>query len=97
MLRMRVLLTPMYSTVPVSVSTFSRSPMTNGLSIAIDIEGQQITEHRLHGQRDRDAADTEAREQRLDGDPHVVEGEQQGQCPDDRAGDEQEDLHRAGQ
>ena len=57
--------------------------------------GEQIAQHRLHGERDRDAADAEAGEQRLDLDAEVVEREQERHRPDGEPGDEHDDVDGA--
>ena len=50
----------------------------------MDMRREQIAQHRLHGERNRDTADAEAREQRLDLDAEVVEREQERHRPDRR-------------
>ena len=95
-LRRRVLLMPMYSTVPLNV--------VDGQAIAdherpVERDRQrreQIAEHVLGGERDRDAADAEAGEQRLDLDAEVVERQQQDERPDRDARQEADDAERAG-
>ena len=46
---------------------------------------QQVAEHRLHGERDGDAADTQAGQQRLDLHAQIVERQQQHHRPDGQA------------
>ena len=59
--------------------------------------GEQIAQHGLHGEGHRDAADAEAREQRLDLDAQVVEREQERHRPDREPRDEDDDVDGAGE
>src|ERR1039458_5223759 len=58
---------------------------------------EQIPEYGLHRQRNGDAADAQARDQRPDVDAEVLEREQRYDDPDDQPQREQHDVDRAGQ
>ncbi len=87
-LRRRVLLMPICSTVPSMSSMRRLSPIAKGLSSAIDIEPNRSPSMRLHRQRDRDAADAQAGDQRRDVDAEVVQREQHEDRPDEDLPDE---------
>ena len=63
-LRMRVVLSPMCSTVPVIVIDADRVADVERLVEDDRQRGEEVAEDVLHGERDRDAADAERRDQR---------------------------------
>ncbi len=56
--------------------------------------GEQIHQHALQGERDGDAADSQAGEQGGDVDAEIVEGDQYHQRPDQHSRDEIDDVQR---
>ena len=90
--RRRVLLMPMYSTVPFSSPTASASPTRNGLSSAMDSEANRSPEHVLQREGDRDAADAETRDQRPDLDVEVRQQHQERDDPGHQHADEAQDV-----
>ena len=91
-LRNRVVLMPMCSTLPMNASMVRLSPTTKGLSSAIDSEANRSPRYVLQCQSHRNAADTEAGEQRGDIDAEIVERDQDHQRPDQHARNEIDDI-----
>ncbi len=72
-LRRRVLLMPMYSTLPRKSPTIRKSPTTKGRSRVMDSEANKSPRMFCTAKRDSDAADAEASDQGGDIDAEIVE------------------------
>ncbi len=87
---------PMCSTVPFLLADGQEVADLERLVQRDGQRGEQVAQHVLHRQRDGDAADAEAGDQRRDVDAEVGQQHQEGDDPDQRHADEAQDVEAGG-